>query len=249
MNENIVIGIEGEVASGKTSICKGLTKLIDNSIFIDGGAIYRGIVLAISKSNIDLFNKLKLNDINELNNNDNINIENNAISKIDALEIMKMLNVEFKIENKKTEIYINGNKIDDSEIDSAENAIGVSKMASEVNNEMLFKFAHDIIEQYRKNYNIIVSARNLIGIYPEMTCFVYITADVEERIKRRYSQYNGKYNIDEIRNMIIQRDLLHEKAGFNKNFERTIKVDVTNCESKEIATNLVYNKLKENGYI
>ena len=240
MNENIVIGIEGEVASGKTSICKGLTELIDNSIFIDGGAIYRGIVLAISKSDADLFNKLKLNSINE---------SNSINSNIDPLEIMKMLNVEFKIENKKTEIYINESKIDNSEIDSAENAIGVTKMASEVNNEMLFKFAHNVIEEYRKKYNIIVSARNLIEIYPQMTCYVYITADIEERIRRRYSQYNGKYSVEEIKDMIIQRDLLHEKSGFNKTFERTIKIDVTNCKSKEEATNLVYDKLKESKYL
>ena len=41
---NIVIGIEGEVASGKTSTCRSLVKMIDNSTFIDGGAIYRGII-------------------------------------------------------------------------------------------------------------------------------------------------------------------------------------------------------------
>lgn len=36
---NIVIGIEGQVASGKTSICKELVNMIPNSIFIDGGNI------------------------------------------------------------------------------------------------------------------------------------------------------------------------------------------------------------------
>ena len=32
--ENIVIGIEGDVASGKTTICKELINIIPNSIFI-----------------------------------------------------------------------------------------------------------------------------------------------------------------------------------------------------------------------
>ena len=53
---NIVIGIEGEVGSGKTSACRELTKIIENCVFIDGGAIYRGIILAISKAGIDLKN-------------------------------------------------------------------------------------------------------------------------------------------------------------------------------------------------
>ena len=39
MERNIVIGIEGMVASGKTSICKELIQLIPNSIFIDAGEI------------------------------------------------------------------------------------------------------------------------------------------------------------------------------------------------------------------
>src|SRR5574344_1121176 len=105
MNDNIVIGIEGEVASGKTSICKELTKLIPNSIFIDGGNIYRGIVEAIIKSGIDID---KITD---------------SSIEIDPLELMKKLKVDFKIENNITEIYINGNKIKDDEIQSVQNSV------------------------------------------------------------------------------------------------------------------------------
>ena len=52
MKENInkkylVIGIEGEVSSGKTSICKALTEELPNTIFIDGGTLARSIVHAI----------------------------------------------------------------------------------------------------------------------------------------------------------------------------------------------------------
>ena len=48
--DNIVIGVEGQVAAGKTSACKELIKLIDNCIFIDGGAIARAIVMVIKKN-------------------------------------------------------------------------------------------------------------------------------------------------------------------------------------------------------
>ena len=44
MEDNIVIGIEGLVGSGKTSICRELLKLIPNSIILHGGNLYRGIV-------------------------------------------------------------------------------------------------------------------------------------------------------------------------------------------------------------
>lgn len=42
--ENIVIGIEGMVGSGKTSICRKLLDYIPNSIILHGGNIYRAVV-------------------------------------------------------------------------------------------------------------------------------------------------------------------------------------------------------------
>ena len=47
---NIVIGIEGLVGAGKTSICRKLLELIPNSIILHGGNLYRGIVLALLSS-------------------------------------------------------------------------------------------------------------------------------------------------------------------------------------------------------
>ena len=84
--ENIVIGIEGDVASGKTTICKELINIIPNSIFIDAGSIYRGIMQALKQSN-------------------NKNLPN------DPYELMRNLQVEFKIEDRATVIYIAGNNI------------------------------------------------------------------------------------------------------------------------------------------
>lgn len=44
MEKNFVVGVEGEVGAGKTSMCKELVKIIPNTIFIDGGAIL-GVLL------------------------------------------------------------------------------------------------------------------------------------------------------------------------------------------------------------
>ncbi len=215
MNEKIVIGIEGMVASGKTSICKELVKMIPNSIFIDAGEIYRGIIQGIKENNLDI-NNLKEN-----------------ISNIDPMELMKRLKVEFKIEDNITKIYINNKKISDEKIEDMENSIKVSKMAlaTKSNSSNLYKFAKEVIDTYRKKFNIILSARDLVTIYPEMTYHVYITANIDERVKRRYNQYNGKYSKEEIKNMIIKRDEMHKMAGFNKLYEKSIEVDVSDCKN------------------
>ena len=48
--ENKVIGIEGLVGCGKTSICRELLNRIPNSILLNGGNMYRAIAFAIISS-------------------------------------------------------------------------------------------------------------------------------------------------------------------------------------------------------
>ena len=225
-DKNFVIGVEGMVSSGKTSMCKELIKLIPNTIYIDAGYIYRGIIYAIAKNKIDLSN-----------------------SKIDPFELMKNLKVEFKIENGITQIYIDNEKIDENKIETMDNAIGVSKFASTNDNKNLFLFARNIIEEYRKKFNLIVSGRNLIQIYPEMNIHLFITASLDVRIQRRFNEYNGKYSLEEVKNIIEQRDKIHEKAGFNNVSDITEKIDLTECISAKESAIKVLNVLKEKNIV
>lgn len=220
---NIVVGIEGMVGAGKTSICDELLNLIPNSIFVDGSKIYRALIEALHMAK------------------DNINsLEQMAI--LTPFDLLKKLQVEFKIEDRKTVIYIAGKKIDEEAMKSMQNSIGVSKMANQADNSKLFAFAHQIIQEYSKKFNIIVSARDLVKIYPEMDLHIFITASLEERVQRRYNQLKGEYTIDEVRNSIIQRDILHEKSGFNETFDKTVKVDVTGDSSAKESAKKIFDK-------
>lgn len=231
MKKNFVIGVEGEVGAGKTSMCKELIKIIPNTILIDGGSIFRGIVLAVKKY--------------RENNYNNIIIENKNPQVPDAFEIMKKMNVEFKIINKQTVIYIDGKEISQSEIETMENSINVSKAAGKSDNNALFKFANNIIKEYSMKYNVIVSARDLVEIYPDMDLHLFVTADIGERIKRRYKQYKGKYTIGEIKSIILKRDELHNKAGFNKKCDKTVTLDLTDCKDASESAEKALNILEE----
>lgn len=228
---NLVIGVEGEVASGKTSACRELTKIIDNCIFIDGGAIYRGIILAIKKAGISL---------------ENINLSN-----FDAIQVMNKLKVEFKIENNETTIYIDGKKIEREEIETESNSISVTSIASKTNNSSIYIFAKKVIEMYKVKYNVVVSARGLVDLYPDMDYHIYITASLKERVKRRYNEYKGKYTIEEIEKNIIKRDEIHKLAGFNKKCDKTIEVDITDCKNAKESAEKILQKMekKANGTI
>ena len=220
---NIVVGIEGMVGAGKTSICDELLNLIPNSIFVDGSKIYRALIEALHMAK------------------DNINsLEQMAM--LTPFDLLKKLQVEFKIEDRKTVIYIAGKKVDEDAMKSMQNSIGVSKMANQADNSKLFAFAHQIIQEYSKKFNIIVSARDLVKIYPEMDLHIFITASLEERVQRRYNQLKGEYTIDEVRNSVIQRDILHEKSGFNETFDKTVKVDVTGDSSAKESAKKIFDK-------
>ena len=220
---NIVIGIEGMVGAGKTSICDELLNLIPNSIFVDGSKIYRALIEALHMA------KDKINSLEQM-------------AMLTPFDLLKKLQVEFKIEDRKTVIYIAGKKVDEEAMKSMQNSIGVSKMANQADNSKLFAFAHQIIQEYSKKFNIIVSARDLVKIYPEMDLHIFITASLEERVQRRYNQLKGEYTIDEVRNSIIQRDILHEKSGFNETFDKTVKVDVTGDSSAKESAKKIFDK-------
>ena len=103
MKNNITIGVEGLVGSGKTSLCRALLDMIPNSIILHGGNLYRGIVFALMNSGIDM---------SEMQNN------SSEISHIDIKQMMDMLKVELKIENRESVVYVNGIEINEESLQS-----------------------------------------------------------------------------------------------------------------------------------
>ena len=244
---NIVIGIEGMVGAGKTSICDELLNLIPNSIFVDGSKIYRALIEALhmAKDSLRFDENSKAEDAASSNKKPDLFEGINSLEQMAMLtpfDLLKKLQVEFKIEDRKTVIYIAGKKVNEEAMKSMQNSIGVSKMANQADNSKLFAFAHQIIQEYSKKFNIIVSARDLVKIYPEMDLHIFITASLEERVQRRYNQLKGEYTIDEVRNSVIQRDILHEKSGFNETFDKTVKVDVTGDSSAKESAKKIFDK-------
>lgn len=219
--ENIVIGIEGTVGAGKTSICRKLLDEIENSIILHGGEIYRAIVYGMMKSKIK-------------------NTEN-----LDAFEVMKDLGIEIKLEDRETKIYMNGQKVDEKDLQSKQASIAVSKISNTANNEKLYQFGKELIDRFRKDYNIILSSRDIVKMYPDVTYHFFIDASIEERTNRKYMQYNKEIPKEQIKEMIQSRDELQEESGYYKIYPQTKVIDVTNCKSAEESAHLVLENMKE----
>lgn len=207
-----VIAIEGLVGCGKSSLAEELLNNVPNSILIDGSKMYRAAMVLLLKYMRK--NKSKPD-----------------FSGFDIKKFMDKMGLEIKIEGKKTAFYINGEKISEEEINSNEISMAVSSHSGTIDNIALFRFAHDFITKLRQSYNIILTGRGLPKIYPEVTYHFFMIASLEERVNRRYNEFEGKYNKEETKKAIIKRDELQEKAGYYEKTPHTIEIDTTVCKN------------------
>ena len=227
---NLVIGIEGLVGSGKTSICRELIKIIPNTILVNGGNIYRSIVGMIIK------NGKKLEELKSDSEN------------IDMKKMMDLLKIEYKIENNETIMYCNGERVSEEYIQSKEISLAVSSLGGRTNEKSLFEYARNLIDNFREEYNVILSGRGVLNIYPKCDYHLFITADLEERVKRKASQYIGK-SLEEVRENIVKRDELQKEVGYYDISEMTKVIDVTDCKSALESAEKVLDVLRKESFV
>lgn len=227
MEENMVIGIEGLVGTGKTSICKCLLDYIPNSIVLHAGNVYRAITYQIMKEEIPF----------------------ESLRNIDLKDLFKKFDISIEIMNRETVVLAHGVKIDEKCLQSLENSMAVSTIANIANNENAYKIVGSYIDLYKKDYNVIFSGRDTMKIYAGLDYHFFITANIDKRAEWKAMQYNGEASLDEIKDNILKRDALQEKAGYYKKYDNTIVVDVSNSKSIEESTKMVAKNIIQLNYV
>ena len=217
---NIVIGIEGLVGTGKTSICRLLVDKLPNSIILHAGNIYRAITYKIMTSNFQL----------------------NELKDIDLETLFSKFQIEIKIENKETVVYSMGHKIDEELLQSAENSVAVSKISGMANNTNAYKIVKKYIDSYKEKYNVIFSGRDTKRIYPDLDFHIMLTADINKRVEWKSHQYPN-ISKEEIKSQIELRDELQRKNGYYDTFEDTITLDLSDYNTIEEKTELLYKTI------
>jgi len=224
--ENKVIAIEGLVGAGKTSICRNLLTKIPNSILINGGNIYRSIVYTMIK------------------NGDKLEAIEGKGKSLDIKDMMDLFNINIRIENQETIMYLGDEKISEELLQSKENSLAVSHVGGSADNKKLFEFARNLIDELRKKHNIILSGRSLMIIYPASDYHLFITASLDARVRRKCTQYGNKDEYEEIKKNIEERDELQRKAGFYDFSPITKEIDVTDCKTVEESTEKVLSYIQ-----
>lgn len=227
MEKNLVIGIEGLVGAGKTSICKELLNYIPNSIVLHAGNVYRAITYQILKEQIP-FEKLY---------------------SIDLKKLFEEFDISIAIENRESVVYAHGKKIEETDLQSLENSMAVSKISNIANNENAYKIVKEYIDKYKQEYTVIFSGRDTMAIYPDLDYHFFITADIDKRVKWKASQYDDEEAIKKIKTNILKRDELQEKSGYYQTYDNTIVVDVSNSNSVEESTKMVLENIIKLNYI
>lgn len=227
MEKNLVIGIEGLVGAGKTSICRELLRYIPNSIVLHAGNIYRAITYQILREQIPF----------------------ERLYSIDLKKLFEEFEISIEIEDRESVVYAHGKRIEETDLQSLENSMAVSKISNIANNENAYKIVKEYIDRYKKDYTVIFSGRDTMAIYPELDYHFFITADIDKRVRWKASQYDDEETLKVIKANILKRDELQEKSGYYQMYDNTIVVDVSDSESVEESTKMVLKNIMELNYI
>lgn len=225
MSSNIVIGIEGLVGSGKTSICQELIKRIPNSVLVNAGNFYRAVVFVMMKKGITI-EKMK-----------------ETGKKLDIRKLIDELKINLKVEDHKTVVYMGDEKLNEKDLQSKDTSLAVSEVSNTADNSKAFEFVHDFIDKLKEKYNVVFSGRATMKIYPCDYHF-FLIADLDERVRRKCIQYQNKENEEEIRYNVMKRDELQKQSGFYDYSPITVEIDVTDCKTVEESTEKVLHNLK-----
>lgn len=216
-----IITIDGPAGSGKSTVAKILARELDYK-YIDTGAMYRALTLIAFRNNIDYENEKGI-----LDKARNINLE---------------LDSNSQDENKYTAIKLDGkdvtNEIRSREVGSAVSI--VSKLPG------IRRYLVRLQKELVKDGNAVLEGRDTGSVVClEAALKVFLTANLEERIRRRDMQIKEKGQSakkDMIREEIIKRDKIDSSR---KDSPLIIPENGVVIDTSEMSIAEVVDKIKE----
>lgn len=213
---SFIVGIDGPAGTGKST----LTKLISeemNLVNIDTGATYRCVALKAIKKGITLEEKDKI------------------------IKLLDDINIEFKNENNKQKVYLDGEDVTERIRENDVNDI-VSPVSSI--KEVRFKLV-DLQRKLAEDKNAIMEGRDITTyVFPNADVKIYLDASILERAERRYKQNLEKgieTSYEDVYENIRARDE-NDKAkevGALKIAEDAIVIDTTNLTIEEVKNKII----------
>jgi cytidylate kinase len=187
IKKQITIAIDGYSACGKSTLAKDLAKKL-SFIFIDSGAMYRGVALYCLQNN--LFDA------------------DGTPKQVEIIQALKNITLSFQLINDNNCLLLNGKNVEEL-IRGTEVAAVVSKVATI--KEVRVKL---VMEQQKMGANggIVMEGRDIGSVvFPNAEFKLFITASQEIRAQRRYLELKSKgieAKLNEISSNLAERDLM-----------------------------------------
>jgi len=187
IKKQITIAIDGYSACGKSTLAKDLAKKL-SFIFIDSGAMYRGVALYCLQNN--LFDA------------------DGTPKQVEIIQALKNITLSFQLINDNNCLLLNDKNVEEL-IRGAEVAAVVSKVATI--KEVRVKL---VMEQQKmgENGGIVMEGRDIGSVvFPKAEFKLFITASQEIRAQRRFLELKSKgieAKINEISSNLAERDLM-----------------------------------------
>ena len=226
-NKKITIAIDGYSSCGKSTLAKALANKL-NYIFIDSGAMYRGIALFCIQNNL---------------------VQNELILEEKLIKSLPSIKVSFKLNasNDKSDLLLNGTNVEEL-IRKPNVANIVSKVAS------IKEVRQKLVSEQRemgKDGGIIMDGRDIGSVvFPKAQLKLFITATPETRTERRFLELQSKdENItkEQVHKNLEERDYLdtHREESPLIQSKDAIVLDNTNMSQEgqlEYVLELIKNK-------
>lgn len=213
---SFIVAIDGPAGSGKGTVTEIISKKL-GLVNIGSGAAYRCVALETINRNIKLEEKQKI------------------------IDLLKEIKIEFKIEDSKDVIYLNGENVTYKLREK-----NVAKIVSQVSSIKEVRFAlNEIFRKCAENKKVIMEGRDIgTYVFPNADVKIYLDATPEERARRRCKQ-NEELGIEmpyeEVLENIKMRDKndMEKDIGALKQAEDAIYIDSSNLKVEEVADKII----------
>ena len=205
------VAIDGPASSGKSTISKLIAKE-NNFLYLDTGAMYRVVTLAVLRNHISL-------------------------EDYDAIyELVQNIDIRFSMKDGKQIVFMNKEDVTD-EIRSVEVTRNVSAVSAI--KEVRTRLVH-LQQEIAENHSIIMDGRDIgTVVLPQAEIKIFLVASVEERAKRRFIENQEKgieMSYEELVEDIRRRDYIDStrKESPLRKAEDAIEIDTTTMTIEDV---------------
>ena len=209
MQKKIIVAIDGPAGSGKSTTAKLLAQRL-NYLYIDTGAMYRTVTLFAIRNNI-------------LGNEEAI------------IALSEKLDIVLEFIKGETRVTVSG-----EDVSQAIRSFEVNQNVSDVSKiEGVRKILVKKQQEMGRNGGVVMEGRDITTVvFPDADVKIYLTAEIDERAKRRtleYAQKGTKLPISEVKENLQRRDLIDSNREVSPLTQSpdAIEVDTSNVTVAE----------------